>query len=72
MRPWYNTRTSRSDHCWGDRGRGLQAAEAALNSAAALAAAHTQASNQATIEDVDDHRRDGAEPDGLLSVDFFV
>ena len=28
MRPWYNTRTSRSDHCCRDRGRGRQAAEA--------------------------------------------
>jgi len=28
MRPWYNNRTSRSDHCWRDRGRSRQAAEA--------------------------------------------
>ena len=44
----------------------------ALNSAAALAADQAQASGQVTIEDVDDHRRDGTEPDGLLSVDFVV
>jgi len=28
IRPRYNPRTSRSDHCWGDRARGRQAAEA--------------------------------------------
>ena len=44
----------------------------ALNSAAALAAAQGQASSQVTIEDVDDHRRDGIEPDRLLPVDFVV
>ena len=46
-----------------------------LNSAAALAAAQAQAqqaSGQVTIEDVDDHRRDGSEPDGLLPVDSAV
>ena len=44
----------------------------ALNPAAALAAAQAQASGQVTIEDVDNHRRDGTEPDGLLSVGFVV
>ena len=46
----------------------------ALNPAAAVAAAQAQAqaSGQTTIEDVDDHRRDGDEPDGLLSVDCVV
>lgn len=41
----------------------------ALNSAAALAAVQAQASGQVTIEGVDDHRRDGTEPDGLLCLD---
>jgi hypothetical protein len=44
----------------------------ALNSAAALAAVQAQTSDQVTIEDVNGHRRDGTEPDGLLSVDFVV
>jgi len=41
----------------------------ALNSATALAAAQGQESGQVNIEDVDDHRRDGTEPDRLLSLD---
>ena len=44
----------------------------ALKSAATLAAAQAQASGHVTIEDADDHRRDGTEPDGLLSIDFVV
>ena len=44
----------------------------ALNSAAALAPAQEQASGQVTIEDVDDHRGERTEPDGLLSVDSVV
>ena len=44
----------------------------ALNSAAALAAPQAQASGQVTIVDMEDRRRDGTEPDGLLDVDFVV
>jgi hypothetical protein len=43
-----------------------------LNSAATLAAAQAQISSQGTIDDVDDHRRDGTEPDGQLAVHFVV
>jgi len=44
----------------------------ALNSTAPLAAAQAQASGQVTMEDVDGHRRDRTEPDGLLFVGFVV
>ena len=44
----------------------------ALNSAATLAAVQAQARGQVSTEGVDDYRRDGTVPDGLLSVDFVV
>jgi len=72
VRPWYNPRPPAVTIAGGIAlvvGRRLRRA---LNSAAALAAAQEQASGQVTIEDVDDQRRDGTEPGGLLSIDFIV